>query len=461
MSLKRIFLSLALVVALCGISYAWDLIAKEVAVHYNAGVRAQKSADYDSAHAEYTKALLMEQHSRDFLKIIYNNLGVLSLQRQDTAKAQEYLEQALSIDPNYKNARFNLWLVCEARGDTAGALENWAKAFDLDKAKPREYVIKGENVPWSRPKDSGYQQFVLNGIGILYGLRSQNSLAEESFKEALAIDPDYKPAQMNLGLMCEAKKDRANALEYWAKAFDIDRHKPREFVMTDGHFVAPAGEKGPEAKNQIPWTDPKDPNYQKFVLNNMGIVNATRADMAAAEASFKEALKIDPKYVPALLNLGLIYEMKKDRSGALEYWLKAFNFEQLKPKAFVIDCRRPSDEKEAGGKNRIPWTDPKDPNYQKFILNNMAVLYALRGDMDKAEEGCQESLKIDPKYRPALLNLGLIYEKKNDRIRSLEYWARVFQKDSRKPRELVIEGERQIKPDESTAGRWGYESELW
>jgi tetratricopeptide (TPR) repeat protein len=446
MDFKRIYFSLILIVAFFSVSYAFDLIGREIVNYFNEGVRAQKAVNFDAAHTAYTKALLLAPENPTYAKLVYNNLGVLLIQQNDILKAETNLKKALKLDPGYKTAQFNLWLLYEIKGDRAEALGCWAKAFDLDETKPQEFLIK--DGPWTDPNDPIYQRFVVNGMGVLCALRSDNGKAEENFKEALKIDPYYKVAQMNLALIYEANNDRAAALEYWAKAFDVQQRKPKAFMMTDDSPEGTPKDGHPEIEGKISWDNPKDPAYQKFIFNNMGVINATRSDIAAAEADFKEALKIDSNYRPAQMNLGLLYDMKKDRANALEYWLKVFNVEQLKPKTFVLDLdyEQAHEREKSADEATIPWRSPKDPGYQKFILNNMGIIYALRSVIDRAEDGFKEALSMDPNYRPAQLNLGLIYEKKKDRIEALEYWAKIFDKDGFKPKDFVVEGERKLGP---------------
>ena len=54
--------------------------------------------------------------------------------------------------------------------------------------------------------------------------------------------------------------------------------------------------------------------------------------------------------------------------------------------------------------------DPNNTKWQKFILNNWAVMYAQQGDLEKAEAAFNEVLEMDPNYEPAKLILGFIYK---------------------------------------------------
>lgn len=83
--------------------------------------------------------------------------------------------------------------------------------------------------------------------------------------------------------------------------------------------------------------DPYNPKWNKFIINNRGIMYAQSGDLEKAEASFNEVLKIDPNYQPAQFNLGLIYEKRRSRLESLEYWAKVFELDKLKPQDFIIE----------------------------------------------------------------------------------------------------------------------------
>ena len=83
--------------------------------------------------------------------------------------------------------------------------------------------------------------------------------------------------------------------------------------------------------------------------------------------------------------------------------------------------------------------DPYNPAWQKFILNNRGVMYAREGDLEEAERAFKAALKIDPKYKSAQLNLGIIYDKYRSRLEALEYWTKLFALERLKPKGLIIE----------------------
>jgi tetratricopeptide (TPR) repeat protein len=85
--------------------------------------------------------------------------------------------------------------------------------------------------------------------------------------------------------------------------------------------------------------DPYNLEWQKFILNNLGVIYAAQGDIDKAEAMFNEALKIDQNYKAAQYNLGFIYDTRRSELEALKYWLKLMNIDiqKMRPKGFVME----------------------------------------------------------------------------------------------------------------------------
>ncbi|MDD4955350.1 MAG: tetratricopeptide repeat protein [Candidatus Omnitrophica bacterium] len=80
--------------------------------------------------------------------------------------------------------------------------------------------------------------------------------------------------------------------------------------------------------------------------------------------------------------------------------------------------------------------------YNKYILHNRGVMYAVRGDYASAAAAFKDVLELDPNYMPAKLNLGRIYDMQADRCTSLEYWANLLNMERAKPKSFIMEEEK-------------------
>ena len=95
-----------------------------------------------------------------------------------------------------------------------------------------------------------------------------------------------------------------------------------------------------------------------------------------AEAAYKKALEIDPKYAIAWNNLGILLADQARFGEAEAAYLKTIEL------------------------------DPK----LAYSWSNLGVLVADKGRFDEAEAAYQKALEIDPKYTPAWNNLGVLLD---------------------------------------------------
>lgn len=85
--------------------------------------------------------------------------------------------------------------------------------------------------------------------------------------------------------------------------------------------------------------DQGNPQYEKAIINNMGVMYMRSGDVERAEKAFTDALAIDSNYRIAQLNLGLIKDRRMSELDSLKYWLKVnnINVTSLKPKDFMLE----------------------------------------------------------------------------------------------------------------------------
>ncbi|MDP2905048.1 MAG: tetratricopeptide repeat protein [Candidatus Omnitrophota bacterium] len=117
----------------------------------------------------------------------------------------------------------------------------------------------------------------------------------------------------------------SEALTHYIEALQAQR---------DGKF-----EKAIDLYKKAALIDGENSRWAKFVANNIGVIHMEQGKLDEAEASFERALKIDPDYTAAKMNLGLIYSKRGDKCKATEYWLKVlgFNIDDLRPHEPLIE----------------------------------------------------------------------------------------------------------------------------
>jgi len=125
-----------------------------------------------------------------------------------------------------------------------------------------------------------------------------------------------------------------------------------------------------------------------YYLNNMGISQHKNKDFVKAEKYFEKALKINPNYINVLNNFG---NLKKDLDKvdeAIKYYEKSVNIN-----------------------NNILIT-----NY------NLSSMYIQKGEYNKAIKHLKKTLEINPKFTTADRTLSLItkYEKNNEHFLTMK-----------------------------------------
>jgi tetratricopeptide (TPR) repeat protein len=73
--------------------------------------------------------------------------------------------------------------------------------------------------------------------------------------------------------------------------------------------------------------------------------------------------------------------------------------------------------------------------YNRYVLNDLATCYVLKGNFKKAEELYKESVRISPRYDAALINLISLYIQMYD-IEKAKWWEKKLMHDSEQRRVL-------------------------
>jgi tetratricopeptide (TPR) repeat protein len=97
----------------------------------------EKANDFVAAEGFYRAAYALEPCDPHTCYFIRNNLGFCLNKFGNYAEAEQYLTQALSINPDRHNAHKNLGISCEGRGEYIEATEHYIAAIRRNAADPR------------------------------------------------------------------------------------------------------------------------------------------------------------------------------------------------------------------------------------------------------------------------------------------------------------------------------------
>jgi tetratricopeptide (TPR) repeat protein len=177
------------------------------------------------------------------------------------------------------------------------------------------------------------------------------------------------------------------------------------------------------------------------VFNMLGVIHHDRGRFDEAQASFEEALQINPNYTEAALNLAVTYndlgrydEAKRiygaalargDASpGQLDPFVKGkiANLHAEVAQAYV-DAGMPQDAMHELRKAILLC-----PTFADLRLK-LANLYRQTGDLDAAKFELDEAIAARPRYLPAWVALGVTMLSKGDAKAAISAWEKALEID--------------------------------
>ena len=162
----------------------------ESTAHKKQALAAAQKGDYDTALAEFTRALQADPKDPE----VYNNRGsVYTFKgRYDLALAD--FTKTLELNPRYARAYYNRALAYYYQGNYDRAIADLTKAIELNSKDPEAY----------------------NNRGLAYDQQKNYDKAIDDFTMALRLNPKLADAYFNKAVSCERSGRQAEAREAYA-----------------------------------------------------------------------------------------------------------------------------------------------------------------------------------------------------------------------------------------------------
>ena len=156
-----------------------------------------------------------------------------------------------------------------------------------------------------------------------------------------------------------------------------------------------------------------DPKYS-YAHNNLGVVLRSKGDLDGAIAELQEAIRLEPKYAQPHSNLGTALQAKGDLDGSIAEHQAAIRLDPKNANAHTnlgAALQAKGDSDAAIAEYRLTLRlDPKNLNAH----NNLGVSLRAKGDLDGAIEAFRETLQLDPMNVNVHNNLGDTLQQKGD-----------------------------------------------
>jgi tetratricopeptide (TPR) repeat protein len=216
------------------------------------------------------------------------NYGETLADAGDWAGAEREFRQALLLRQNDGLLETRIGVARAAQGDNPGAIA-WLKQAIQDLPESQESII-------NRLRSEPYYR-----LGTVYGsMPGDENLAEDAYREALKIQPDYEIAQDNLAGIMQQEGETDAAIDEYRAALRVNPESVPAHTglgnayLAQGNFEQAAAEY--ESVLQIRPDDVK-------AINNLGDIYARQQKWARAIDEFELALRIDPNFDLARRNL--------------------------------------------------------------------------------------------------------------------------------------------------------------
>jgi tetratricopeptide (TPR) repeat protein len=190
----------------------------------------------------------------------------------------------------------------------------------------------------------------------------------------------------------------------------------------------------------------KDRTLISDVLNhfNSGVHFYTQRELSKAIQAYQKVIELDPTYVEAYNNLGIIYQMVGDVDRAFRAYQKATEINPRYEKGhnnlgiLLFLNGRYEEAVEAFQKALAINSN----NIESHI--NLGILFKKKGQWEKAIESYRKALAIDPLHKETHYNMALLYEQLENLELAVNHYQQFIQLSSKSHPELVSKVQRHL-----------------
>lgn len=266
------------------------------------GTKMLKEYKFDKAMVDGAKAFRLDSNNMDARMLyadVLNNRPERSV--ADVAAAQRHFKVITKKQPKNPKALVGLASTYSQQMDFEKSFQYINQALKIDPRYRDAYVMKGSN----------------------YLFLDKRDLAKSSYETAVQQDPSFYEAYLMLGSLYQAENNKI-CIEYYKTAADLQPKNPEVlFSLAYAQQVFEEPEKALEIYRKMIKIDTS--YYQ--ALNQIGVIKQYNyKQIDSAIYYYNSALQTEPRMVEAWHNLGMCYEEKGDITRAMQAYAKALKY---------------------------------------------------------------------------------------------------------------------------------------
>lgn len=250
-------------------------------------------------------------------------MALIDFRQARLTDAQAKLQQVLKLDPGFLPGHLLSGAVNLALGNRNTAISHLTRVIDQSPEHPQARKLLAVAMAQGGQLDAANRLIAgLKDADDLWTAALQGEIAlrqgdpvsaRRHLEKASALAPDNPDLMIMLAQSRMADGDREGAVEALERAAALDTGSTRPDVMlVQTHVQAGRTAEAMAVIDRLQKTLPRDP----LPHNLRGIVHAAGKDHARARASFAEALRLAPTFLPAAANLARLDLMDNDTKAA-------------------------------------------------------------------------------------------------------------------------------------------------
>lgn len=271
------------------------------------------------AEKTYEEALVIKEDS----PLIWNNLGLIYLKKNDVKKAAKHFMTALKIEPSYQDANLNMAELQLTHNNYANAIDFARKALGNGEKDYKAYFVIGRSL-----KERG-----------------ELKKAASNFAKAIQAKNDFVPAKMELAFTIISFGEYERSQAMFRDILEDNQGLARaHYGFGAASYYLKENELAEKALKTATKMQPDLVDGYVY----LGLLNKRLGELEKAKKYFLFSLDFQPENEHALLQLALVEEQLQNKDSAISFYQKVLvvnkqNFKALNNLALLHEERKEFD----------------------------------------------------------------------------------------------------------------------